>query len=42
MTAEAPGMDEVEQLARAAAFRLLLETGRAVSAGQIAAELKAA
>src|SRR5713226_10219389 len=42
MTPEAPGMDDIGQQTRAAAFRLLLETGRAVSAAQIAAELNAA
>jgi Alkylmercury lyase len=41
MTPEAPGTDDVGQQTRAAAFRLLLETGRAVSAVQIAAELNA-
>src|SRR5260370_37777108 len=41
MTPEAPGMDDLAQQTRAAAFRLLLETGRAVSAPQIAAELSA-
>lgn len=35
-------MDDVTQQTRAAAFRLLLETGQAVSANQIAAELNAA
>jgi hypothetical protein len=34
-------MDDLAQQTRAAAFRLLLETGRAVSAAQIAAELNA-
>src|SRR5712691_2404553 len=42
MTPEALGMDDRAQQTRAAAFRLLVETGRAVSAAQIAAELKAA
>src|SRR5260370_12483605 len=42
MTQEATGMDDVGQQIRAAAFRLLLETGRAVSAAQIAAATKAA
>jgi len=42
MTSEAPGTDDLGRRTRAAAFRLLLETGRAVSAAQIAAELKAA
>src|SRR5712691_3807589 len=42
MTPEAPGMDDLGQQTRAAAFRLVLETGRAVSATQIAAELNAA
>src|SRR5438132_2757253 len=37
-----PEPDDLAQQTRAAAFRLLLETGRAVSAGQIAAELNAA
>jgi len=37
-----PEPDDLAQQTRAAAFRLLLETGRAVSAAQIAAELKAA
>jgi hypothetical protein len=41
MTPEAPGMDDIGQQTRAAAFRLLLETGRAVSAAQIANELSA-
>jgi hypothetical protein len=41
MTPEAPGVDDLGQRARAAAFRLLLETGRAVSAAQIATELSA-
>jgi hypothetical protein len=35
-------MDDVAQQTRAAAFRLRLGTGRAVSAAQIAADLKAA
>lgn len=35
-------MDEVAELARAAAFRLLLETGRPVSPEQTAAEINAA
>ena len=35
-------MDDLGQQTRAAAFRLVLETGRAVSATQIAAELNAA
>ncbi len=39
MTPEAPGLDDLGQQTRAAAFRVLLETGRAVSAAQIAAEL---
>ena len=42
MTSEAPGTDDLGRRTRAAAFHLLLETGRAVSAAQIAAELKAA
>ncbi len=42
MTSKASGMDDVAELARAAAFRLLLETARPVSAEQIAAELNAA
>src|SRR3989442_15077993 len=42
MKPEAPGMDDVGQQTRAAAFRLLLETGGAVSAAQIAAATKAA
>src|SRR5712691_4870168 len=42
MTPEAPGMDDVGQQTRAAAFRLLLKTGGAVSAAQIAAATKAA
>jgi DNA-binding transcriptional ArsR family regulator len=42
MTPVAPGMDDIGQQTRAAAFRLLLETGRAVSAAQIAADLNAA
>src|SRR5260370_25722106 len=41
MTPEAPGTDDLGQRTRAAAFRLLLETGRAVSVAQIAAELSA-
>src|SRR5260370_12326372 len=41
MTPEAPGTDDLGQQTRAAAFRLLLETGRAVSVAQIAAELSA-
>src|SRR3989454_4893965 len=41
MTAEALGTDDGGQQTRAAAFRLLLETGRAVSAAQIAAATKA-
>ena len=42
MTPEALGVDDLGQPTRAAAFRLLLETGRAVSAAQIAAATKAA
>jgi hypothetical protein len=42
MTQEATGMDDVGQQNRAAAFRLLLETGRAVSAAQIAAATNSA
>src|SRR3989442_14630714 len=42
MTPEPAGMDDVGQQTRAAAFRLLLETGRAASAAQIAAATKAA
>jgi pyruvate/2-oxoglutarate dehydrogenase complex dihydrolipoamide dehydrogenase (E3) component len=42
MIPEPAGLDDLAQQTRAAAFRLLLETGRAVSAAQIAAELKAA
>lgn len=42
MSPQTPGMDDLPQQTRAAAFRLLLETGRAVSAEQIAAELNAA
>src|SRR3989441_3222934 len=42
MTAEALGTDDGGQQTRAAAFRLLLETGGAVSAAQIAAATKAA
>jgi hypothetical protein len=42
MTSEAAGTDDAGQQTRAAAFRLLLDTGRAVSAVQIAAELNAA
>src|SRR5258708_15284917 len=41
MTPEAPGTDDLGPQTRAAAFRLLLETGRAVSVAQIAAELSA-
>ena len=41
MTAEALGTDDGGHQTRAAAFRLLLETGRAVSAAQIATELYA-
>src|SRR5260370_32324367 len=41
MTREAPGPDDLGQQTRAAAFRLLLESGRAVSVAQIAAELSA-
>jgi hypothetical protein len=41
MIPEPAGMDDLGQQTRGAAFRLLLETGRAVSATQIAAELKA-
>ena len=37
-----PEPDDLAQQTRAAAFRLLLETGQAVSAAQIAAELNAA
>src|SRR3989442_5706248 len=37
-----PEPDDLAQQTRAAAFRLLLETGRAVSAAQIAAAIKAA
>lgn len=42
MTPEVAGRDDAGEQTRAAAFRLLLETGRAVSAHQIAAELDAA
>jgi hypothetical protein len=42
MIPEPAGMDDLAQQTRAAALRLLLETGRAVSATQIAAELNAA
>jgi predicted ArsR family transcriptional regulator len=42
MTAEALGTDDGGRQTRAAAFRLLLDTGRAVSAAQIAAATKAA
>src|SRR5713226_8781568 len=42
MTAEALGTDDGGHQTRAAAFRLVLETSRAVSATQIAAELNAA
>src|SRR5712691_436042 len=42
MTPEAPGMDDVGQQTRAAAFRLLLKTGGAVSAAQIAAATEGA
>src|SRR5713101_378970 len=41
MTAEALGTDDGGHQTRAAAFRLLLETGRAVAAAQIATELYA-
>src|SRR5260370_23495211 len=41
MTREAPGPDDLGQQTRAAAFRLLLESGRAVSVAEIAAELSA-
>ena len=42
MTSEAPGTDDLGRRTRAAAFHLLLETGGAVSAAQIAAATKAA
>jgi hypothetical protein len=42
MTPEAPEMDDGGQQTGAAAFRLVLETSRAVSAAQIAAATKAA
>src|SRR5690349_17363009 len=42
VSSKTSGMDGVGELARAAAFRLLLETGRPVSAEQIADEIKAA
>jgi len=42
MTQRTPGLDGVTEQTRAAAFRLLLETGRAVAPEQIAADLSAA
>lgn len=42
MTPEVPARDDVGEQTRAAAFRLLLETGGAVSAQHIAAELNVA
>ncbi len=42
MTPEVAGRDDVGEQTRAAAFRLLIETGQAVSAHQIAGELNAA
>src|SRR3989442_10983306 len=42
MTPQALGTDDLGQRTTAAAFRLLLETGRAVSAHRIAGELNAA
>ena len=42
MPPETPVMDDLPQQTRAAAFRLLLKTGRAVSAEQIAAEITVA
>ena len=42
MKPEVPGTDDLAQLTRAAAFRLLLQTGEAVAANQIAAELNVA
>jgi hypothetical protein len=42
MTTEVAGRDDLGEQTRAAAFRLLLETGRAVSVHQVAAELEAA
>jgi len=42
MTQKTVGVDDLTEQTRAAAFRLLLETGRPVSAEQLAAELVAA